>query len=353
MTTRERMLRILKHQEADRAPITDSPWNTTLERWYREGLPREGAWQDHLGIDRFGGINVDNSPRYPVKTIEETDEYRVWTNAWGATLKSWKKHGGVPEFLDFVIRDVPTWRAAKARMTPALDRVNWDWLKAEYPKWQQQGLWINAGFWFGFDVTHSWMIGTEPALIALVETPEWLVDIWNTQLDLNIALYEKIWQAGYRFDSIQWPDDMGYKGHQFFSLGMYRDLLKPVHQRACDWAHARGVKVFLHSCGDVRPLVPDLIEIGIDVLNPVEVKAGMDPVKLKAQYGDRLGFYGGINAALYPAPEKLFAEMRAVIPVMKQGGGYIVSTDHSVPDNVSLAEFQQFVALARELSQYP
>ena len=74
---------------------------------------------------------------------------------------------------------------------------------------------------------------------------------------------------------------------------MYRDLLKPVHKRAADGAHAKGLSVELHSCGDVRALVPDLVEIAIDVLNPLEVKAGMDPIALKQQYGDRLAFHGG------------------------------------------------------------
>jgi uroporphyrinogen decarboxylase len=133
---------------------------------------------------------------------------------------------------------------------------------------------------------------------------------------------------------------------------MYRDLLKPVHKRACDCAHARGVKVELHSCGNVEPLIPDLIEIGVDALNPVEVKAGMDPVELKRRYGDRLTLHGGINAALYGDTARLHAQMRAVIPELKRNGGYILSSDHSVPDSVSFEEFKSFVALAKELGRY-
>ena len=86
--------------------------------------------------------------------------------------------------------------------------------------------------------------------------------MWNHQLDVQLALLEMVWDRGYTFDSVFWWDDMGYKLSQFFSLAMYRDLLKPVHQRAIDWAHARGIKAHLHSCGDVRPFVPELVEIG-------------------------------------------------------------------------------------------
>lgn len=352
MTTHERMTRMLEHREADRVPITDSPWGATLERWRSEGLPADVDWAEYFGLDRFGGIGVDNSPRFAHKVIEETDEYSTVFTNWGATLKNWKHRGGVPEFLDFTIKDWESWRTAKARMTPDRDRVNWDWLKKAYPKWKEQGAWITAGFWFGFDVTHSWAVGTERVLMAMVEDPEWLVDMFNRWLDVDIALYDMIWEAGYRFDAINWPDDMGYKGHQFFGVQTYRDLLKPVHKRAADWAHAKGIKVELHSCGDVRPFIPDLLDIGIDMLNPVEVKAGMDPMALKQQYGDKLAFHGGLNAALFWEPEKLWDHMRQVVPAMKKGGGYVISSDHSVPDSVSLEQFRQFVELAKKLGAY-
>jgi uroporphyrinogen decarboxylase len=352
MTTHERMTRMLAHREADRVPVTDSPWGATLERWRKEGLPADGDWAQHLGLDRFCDIGVDNGPRYPVKKIEETEEYSIHTSSWGATMKNWKHRGGVPEFLDFVIKDPAAWREAKKRMTPSRDRVNWEHLKKNYKSWREQGAWITAGFWFGFDITHSWTVGTERVLEAMVDDPEWLVDMFNAELDLDLALFQMVWDEGYHFDMIRWPDDMGYKGHPFFSLKMYRELLKPVHRRAAEWAHAKGVKVSLHSCGDVRQLIPDLIELGIDLLNPIVVKAGMDPRALKAQYGEKLAFHGGLNAALYAEPEKLWAEMRRVIPVLKQRGGFLISSDHSVPDSVTLAEFKRFVALARELGSY-
>lgn len=142
---------------------------------------------------------------------------------------------------------------------------------------------------------------------------------------------------------------MGYKQNQFFSLEMYRRLLKPAHKRACDWARAHGVYTHLHSCGDIRPFIPELIEIGIDALNPLEVKAGMDPVAIKKQYGDELVLHGGINAVLWDDIEKIEAEMRKVVPSLKESGGYIFSSDHSVPSSVSLENFRRIVQLAKEL----
>ena len=133
---------------------------------------------------------------------------------------------------------------------------------------------------------------------------------------------------------------------------MYRELIKPFHKRAIQWAHARGVKAHLHSCGDVNPFIPELIEIGLDALNPLEVKAGMDPIHLKITYGHDLVLHGGINAVLWDHLDEIMAEMESVIPVMKQNGGYIFSSDHSVPSSVSFDNFTQIISLAKRLGSY-
>jgi len=332
--------------------VTDGPWESTIERWQREGMPEDVSYVDYFGLDKIVHIGADNSPRYPETVLEETEQYTIRTSRWGATLKNWRHTGGVPEFLDFTIKDPRSWEEAKVRMQPTPDRINWENLKQNWDRWRAEGVWIAASFWFGFDVTHAWAVGTERLLIAMIEQPDWVSDMLNHFLNVDIALFQMVWDAGYHFDEITWPDDMGYKGKQFFSPRMYRELVKPVHKRAADWAHERGVKVRLHSCGNVNPLIPDLIEIGIDMLNPLEVKAGMDPIALKKQYGDRLAFHGGLNAVLYERPDEMWGEMRRVIPVMKENGGYIISSDHSVPETVSLGQFREFVRLAKELGAY-
>lgn len=352
MTTRQRMQRILNHQEADRAPVTDSPWESTLGRWRREGMPKDASFTEYFGLDHVANISVDNSPRYPVEVIQETDDWVEQTTSFGVRERTWKKIGGVPEFLDHTVKDPESWRQAKERMAPDRDRVDWARLARSYPQWREQGAWIGAEFWFGFDVLHSGVAGTERVLVAMIEQPEWIAEMINHMLDIDLALFQMVWDEGYEFDMISWPDDMGYKGHQFFSPAMYRELVKPAHKKAADWAHAKGLKVHLHSCGYVEPFIPDLIDVGIDVLNPLEVKAGMDPVTLKAKYGDCLCFHGGLNAVLLDKPDQLWEEMRRVIPALKTGGGYWVSSDHSVPDTVSLETFKEFARLAKELGSY-
>lgn len=352
MTSHERFARMYAHREADRIPVIDSPWGATIERWQREGMPTDVSFVDYFGLDKIAHIGVDNSPRYPTRVIEETDAYIINTTSWGATLKNWKHIASTPEFLDFTIKDPSSWCEAKARMTPSNDRIPWERLRHDYPIWRKEGHWIEAGLWFGFDVTHSWTVGTERLLMALIDDPDWCVDMFNHFLDVNLALLDAVWDAGYTFDEVTWPDDMGYKLNQFFSVRTYRRLLKPVHKRAVDWAHAKGIRARLHSCGDIRPFIPELVDIGVDALNPLEVKAGVDPIAVKQTYGDRLVLHGGINAVLWDDREAIEAEMRRVIPIVKENGGYIFSSDHSVPSAVSLDNFRTIVNLAKALGSY-
>ena len=147
-------------------------------------------------------------------------------------------------------------------------------------------------------------------------------------------------------------DDMGYKKSSFFSPQMYRELLKPFHKKAIDWAHERGMVTELHSCGYIDALVPDLVDIGLEMLNPLEIKAGMDPFRLKALYGDKLAFHGGINAQLWDNLDLVLAEMERIIPAMKEGGGYVFASDHSIPNSVSFENMKAISELAHRLGKY-
>jgi len=343
---------MFEHREADRVPIFDLPWPSTIERWHREGMPEGIDYVDYFNLDHVFVFELDNSPRYEKKVLEETEEYIISTTEWGVTLKNWKHRASTPQYLDFTITDPDAWRKAKARMSPTRDRVPWDLLRANYKKCRERGDWIEASLWFGFDVTHSWAVGTERLLIALVEDPEWCVDMFSHFLEVDLALLDMVWEEGYHFVCISWPDDLGYKGSQFMSVEMYRELLKPVHRRAVEWARARGVKARLHSCGDVRPFIPEFVDIGIQALNPLEVKAGIDPLEVKKTWGDQLVLHGGINAVLWDNPEALEEEIKNILPKLKEEGGYIFATDHSVPDSVSLEDFRRIIELAKKVGSY-
>lgn len=352
MTSHERIKRMFEHRDADRIPVMDSPWSSTIKRWQREGMPDNVDFRDYFDLDKITHINVDITPRYEEKTIEETGDYKIYTSKWGVTMKQWKNANSTPEFLDFTITDPDKWMEAKKRMVLSDDRIPWDYLKKNYKRFREEGHWLEAVLFFGFDVTHSWVVGTETLLIALAEDPEWCIDMFGYCLDMNLKLFERIWDAGYTFDGIFWYDDMGYKHNQFFSLNMYREILKPFHQKAIDWAHSKGIKAHLHSCGDINPFVPELVGMGLDALNPLEVKAGMDPVAMKNKFGDKLVLKGGIDALLYNNLDAMEAEINRIVPIMKEKGGYIFSTDHSVPSNVSLEDFKRIIDLAKKVGVY-
>ena len=104
MTSHERFRRMFAHQEADRVPIIDSPWEATIERWQREGMPGEISYVDFFDLDRFVSMGfTDNSPRYPAQVLEENEREVTYTSAWGVTMKQWKHAASTPQFLDFTI----------------------------------------------------------------------------------------------------------------------------------------------------------------------------------------------------------------------------------------------------------
>ena len=353
LTSRERMLRTYRREEIDRIMMVDSAWKGTVQRWHREGMPAGVDWQDYFGFDKIVKIGTDNSPRFPYKLIEETDRYKIITTAWGQTQKHFKELDSTPEVLDSYYCSSERWEEAKAKMlTHYEDRIPWDNLKQNYAKWKAEGRFMQLVIWFGFDVTHSHMVGTENVLVGMYDEPEWICDMFDTYLSVSLGLAQKILDAGYEFDGIFWYDDMGYKNSPFFSPAMYRELLKPYHKKAIDWAHERGMVTELHSCGFIDPLVPDLVEIGLEMLNPLEIKAGMDPFKLKSLYGDKLAFHGGINAQLWDNIDLVRSEMERIIPVMKEGGGYVFASDHSIPNSVSFETMKQIAELAHRLGKY-
>jgi uroporphyrinogen decarboxylase len=98
------------------------------------------------------------------------------------------------------------------------------------------------------------------------------------------------------------------------------------------------------------PLIPDIVETGIDALNPLEIKAGMDIKALKRDYGKRLVLHGGTNAAIWHKHDEILAEIERNVPILNEGGGYIFASDHSIPNSVSLETFRDIIAKVKQLT---
>ena len=108
----------------------------------------------------------------------------------------------------------------------------------------------------------------------------------------------------------------------------------------------------IHSCGDINPFVPELVEIGLDALNPLEVKAGMDPVRIKRTYGRDLALRGGFDVRNWTDPDKIEAEIRTLLPVMMASGGYVFASDHSIAEDVSVEDYRRIVRLVKDVGTY-
>ncbi len=352
LTSRERFARVFRHEEPDRVPMHDSFWAATLERWHTEGLPAGVSPAAFFDFDRLGHLACDNSPRYPTTVVEDTAEYQIVTTQWGVTQRVWKHRASVPEFVDFTVVDRESWARCKERMTPSADRIDWAALERSYPAWEASGAWIVGRGWFGFDVLHSWFVGTERVLMAMATDPDWVKDMIDTMLELNLAMLAMAWDRGYRFHCLRWPDDLAFVKGPFFSTEMYRQVVKPAHRRACEFAHDRGAYTLLHTDGNVWPLLDDLLDAGVDATQPLEQKAGMDVGRLKQQYGDRLVLEGGIDVRTMTDGPAIEETVRGVFDVAKPGGGYIYHSDHSIPSDVSFADYCRVMALVRHYGRY-
>ncbi len=352
MTSRERVLLALEHKEADRVAIHDSPWATTIARWRKEGLPEDVSPAEYFGFE-FAGQGFNNTARFPAEVIEETEEYRIVKNADGAIRKDWKNRTSTPELLGFTLSTRRAWEEHRERFAWSDDRVDWDNALARNRELRESGKFVTFSTAFGYD-RMAMVVGPENLLMAMVEDPEWVYDVLGTSIDICIAALEEMTGRGFEFDGCYVCDDLGYKHRPFFSPAMYRELLFPHHKRFCDAAHALGLKVILHSCGNVNQHVPALIEAGFDCLQPLEVKAGMDLLQLKRDYGDVWAFMGGIDvrAMAHPDPKVIEEEIRTKIPVAMKGGGYIFHSDHSVPDNVSFEQYKRVIELVHQYGTY-
>ena len=352
MTSHERFTRMFEHRDADRVVLWDFPWPGALRRWRREGMPEGVEYEDYFDVDRVSRVVADNSPRFPESVVEETAEFRTVKTSWGVTQRDFKSEDSTPDFIGYTIVDADRWREARARMVPTPDRIPWDHLKANYRRWREEGHWILGDLWFSFNQFTSYAVGMERFLVAMVEEPELCLDMLLHALDVNLKLLDMAWEAGYTFDMLNIRDDMGYRGAPFFSLKTYREIVKPSHVRAVSWAREKGIRTRLHSCGYIEPFLPEIVEVGFDALHPLEVKAGMDPLSVKARYGDVLVLHGGFNAVLWKDLDAITAEMRRMLPALKESGGYIFAADHSIPNDVSFANMKEIIALAKKLGSY-
>jgi hypothetical protein len=197
--------------------------------------------------------------------------------------------------------------------------------------------------------------------VSTVTRRNYIYDVFERQCELGLANLERIYEAvGERVSVIfVTGTDFGTQKGPFLSRQMYRELYMPFHQRVNDWVHAHtGWKTFIHTCGSVLALLPDFIEAGFDILNPVQCSAaGMDPRTLKEQFGDGIVFWGGgvdtQRTLPFGSPDEVRREVRERIEILGPGGGFVFNTIHNVQARVPTENLVALFEAVQEYRNYP
>lgn len=358
MTARERVHNLLERKPADRAAFFESMWPETIKRWTDEGhLKDKEDILIHFKMEMRGAgwpnyvANLDASD----VIVEENEETKLVRNGNGALLRWWKKKSGTPEHVDFLVKDRAGWEEhIKPFLKPERRRINFE----EYGRMKKLAAERQEFFcWHGVNVFEQMhpVCGHEYMLMGMALDPDWVRDMATTYAELNIDLLETLFAEQGLPDGIFFYEDMGFKEKPFMSPAMYEELILPAHKRTCDWAHSKGLRVIMHSCGFVEPLAPGMIRAGVDMLQAMEVKAGMDVLRLNKLYGDKLGFMGNIDIREIISNDRrrIDAELRKkILPLMKTKTPFILSSDHSTPPDVGYDSFLYFRDRGLELARY-
>jgi uroporphyrinogen decarboxylase len=197
-------------------------------------------------------------------------------------------------------------------------------------------------------------MGIDGLRSGLISDPGWVRDMAETHADLLIAMAERILEAGYELDAVFLLNGLAGRAAPRIARRDYLETFAPVDLRVAGFFHGRGMKVLLYAPGDLRVLVPDLIDVGVDCLGPCQAAAGMDVRILKVNYGADLSMLGGIDlrALLQPDPVLLEREIDRKVTGAMIGGGYIAGFDGPIPAKATPSRYQQALDLLNRFGKY-
>lgn len=354
MTSRERILAALDHKPTDRVPIApgfmiNGPAIVQLQKKLGFDTPMEvyGWYLSYCDmISEFS----------PCTYVGPS--YRTWgdytspekINHWGVGEKqsfygTGENMGFYYEYSHFPLADVETVEEVEAYEWPKIEWFDFSCAREKL----QQASWggtkaVEIGP-VGTVFESSWqMMGLENFMMNLIIAPEVCEAIVKHVADFYIQFYTKVLdEAGDLVDVVFCGDDLGTQSSLLMKPDTYREIIKPHQKRVFDVIHKYGKKVMYHSCGAVAPMIPDLIDAGVDILEALQFSAkGMDPRELKDKYGDKLCFHGGINVQTtlpYGTVEDVIKEVEERIEILGKNGGYILAPSHAIqagtpPENI-------------------
>lgn len=363
MKSRERALMALSFQESDRVPFDlGGTGLTTMHvdayRHLRQfvGLPpvqtRVMAMAEQLAvIDEDLAARLDADFRLVMPGLpagfrydfRDEGAYEAYTDEWGIGWRKPKDGGFYYDMVDHPLAGADS--LDDFARYPFPDPVDGQRLaglseQAEAAAAQGKAV-VLAGPCPGIVEVYSWLRGYEQFYMDLALNQSWAAHMIDRMVDYKCAYWERaLDEIGDLVDVVIEADDLAGQHALLLSPETYRKLIKPRHKRLFTFIKEQApVKVFLHSCGAVRPLIPDFIDAGIDILNPVQLSAaGMDLSGLKKEFGQDLVFWGGgvdTQGILGTGrPEDVREDVRRNIEALAPDGGFVFAAVHDIQANV-------------------
>ena len=366
----ERMNKTLRHEEPDRVPVSDFFWGSFLERWRRElGLAEDADIYQYYDMDWIVTIpNMDPHVKQ-FETLKEDDDEVVVRTGYEAVLRK-RFEFPMPEFVSWVTDTIEKLEAFE--FDDPYDRRRFfeagdnqiagvgDSFVRNSPAWIETVKSLRADFPVFGSVGEcseclTRLIGQANTLLWIGLYPERLGEavkrIGRFYVEFTKAQIEA---ADGLIDGMVIWGDVAYRQNLFFSPDYWRAYFKPWVKQMVELCHAADLPVIYHGCGNMSSIFEDLIEIGIDSCNPLEVKAGQDVVDLRRRFGHRMGFCGNMDVMTWAQAEE--EELKNVVLTKlnaAKGGGFIFQSDHSVPGDVSGHKYDYVIKLVREYGRHP
>jgi len=260
----------------------------------------------------------------------------LWIDIWGARRREVEHaYGRYEELVEYPLASASSIGDLRAYDWPTPDWFDFSGLPDELASLDRDGE-CHIRYRIGSLFETAWSLrGFEQTLMDLALDPKIPAYIMDRLLKVHIANLETVLSlAGERIDMVYYYDDLATMDSLLMSEQMWRKNIKPRQEQLLQVARDRGNPIMYHCDGSISRLIPELIEMGISLLNPIQTNAkDMDPEVLKRSFGERLSFHGGVDISnLLPkgSKEEVEAEVRRLVQVLGEGGGYILAPAHHI-----------------------
>ena len=324
MTPRQRVLAAIEHRAPDRTPsdfwAEEATWNRLCTHL---GQTDRNRILEHLQVD----VRHLTVPSLPERAIGNGLVQNMWGERYVYKQTAW---GPVREDVPGALCRAKSLEDFKSFPWPRPCDLDYSHLAEECRRWENHALLYGfADVWQRAALVRGW----EGMFLDMVEHPDWVHWICGKFTDFYHEDYAREAEASDgRIDLYLVISDLGGQTGPLISLTMFRQFVAPYLQKMIECIHGLGGKVLYHSCGQIRTFIEDLIQLGVDVLNPIQpVSPEMAPERLKADFGERLAFHGGIDMQnLLPlgSPEEVGEEVEHYCRTLGHHGGYILAPAH-------------------------